>query len=249
MRLHGKTYLCHYNLVYPKTRASSVKKWRSSITLEKGYDKVNVSVSLHSNAWKRIPFMINTISTERPTSMAKQQGLTLLEMLVAVAIVAILLTSVAPGIQTILIKNRITSDLNNLSAVIQRARFAAVDEQTSVVLCPTENYAACTSSWRYAKMVFIDANGNDSRDNNEALIVASDPLNKANTIYGITGSLIFNEQGGINQAATITLCPGDNDANYASALLISLYGRISVAVDSNNNGKKEDLQGNELSCS
>ncbi|HBI77305.1 MAG TPA: pilus assembly protein, partial [Alteromonas macleodii] len=34
-----------------------------------------------------------------------------------------------------------------------------------------------------------------------------------------------------------------------SALLLSLYGRISVAVDSDDNGKKEDLEGNELSCS
>ena len=116
--------------------------------------------------------------------MSRQQGLTLLEMLVAVAILAIILTTVAPGIQNIVIKNRITSDLNNLSAVIQRARFSAVDEQ-----------------------------------------------------------------GGIDRAATITLCPNNNDANYASALLLSLYGRISVAVDSDDNGKKEDLEGNELNCS
>jgi len=106
--------------------------------------------------------------------------------------------------------------------VVQRARFSAVDEQTNVVLCPTQNYTACTSSWRNAKMVFIDANGNGSRDNSEALIVASDPLSNANTISGITGSLIFDEQGGIDRAATITLCPNNNDANYASALLLSL---------------------------
>lgn len=181
--------------------------------------------------------------------MSNQRGLTLLEMLVAVAILAIILTTVAPGIQSILIKNRITSDLNNLSAVVQRARFSAVDEQTTVLLCPTENYTSCASSWRNAKMVFIDANGNGSRDSNEPLIVAGDPLNKANSIFGITGSLTFDEQGGIDKAATITLCPNDNDANYASALLLSLFGRISVAVDSDNNGKKEDLEGNELTCS
>ena len=175
--------------------------------------------------------------------MSNQRGLTLLEMLVAVAILAIILTTVAPSIQSILIKNRITSDLNNLSAVVQRARFSAVDEQTTVLLCPTENYTSCASSWRNAKMVFIDANGNGSRDSNEPLIVAGDPLNKANSIFGITGSLTFDK------ATTITLCPNDNDANYASALLLSLYGRISVAVDSDNNGKKEDLEGNELTCS
>ena len=183
-----------------------------------------------------------------PTPFKTHYGLTLLEMLVAVAVLAIVLTTVAPNVQSILIKNRITSDLNNLSAVTQRARFTAVDEQTNVVLCPTENYASCVNSWQNAKMVFIDSNGNGSRDGNENLVVASDPLNSANIIYGVTGSLVFNEQGGIDTSATITLCPKDNDVKYASALLLSLYGRVSVAVDSNNNGTKEDLAGNELTC-
>ena len=66
--------------------------------------------------------MTNTRLTARLSIMSRQQGLTLLEMLVAVAILAIILTTVAPGIQNIVIKNRITSDLNNLSAVVQRAR-------------------------------------------------------------------------------------------------------------------------------
>lgn len=178
-----------------------------------------------------------------------QRGLTLLEMLVAVAVLAIILTSVAPGIQTILIKNRITSDLNSLSAVVQHARFTAVNEQTNVLMCPTSNYTSCVANWKSPKMVFIDENGNGSRDDDEALIMTSDPLNTANSIYGISGTLTFGEQGSISQSATITICPKDNDATYASALLLSLYGRISVAIDSDGNGKKEDLSGSELSCS
>lgn len=193
--------------------------------------------------------MIRTRLTKYTSPFFSQKGLTLLEMLVAVAVLAIILTTVAPSIQNVLIKNRITSDLNNLSAVAQRARFTAVDEQASVVLCPTENYTACTSSWKKAKMVFVDVNGNGSRDNSETLIVASDPLNSSNTVYGITGSLVFDEQGGIDKAGTITLCPKDNDADYASALLLSLYGRISVAVDSDGDGTKEDLNGDALACS
>ena len=193
--------------------------------------------------------MINNKQKIKRSEISKQAGLTLLEMLVAVAVLAIILTTVAPGIQNILIKNRITADLNNLSAVAQRARFTAVDEQTNVVLCPTNNYTACTNNWRDAKMVFIDVNSNGTRDNSEDLVVASDPLNAANTVYGISGSLVFNEQGGIDNAATITLCPNDGDTDYASALLLSLYGRISVAVDSDGDGAKEDLAGNDLTCS
>jgi type IV fimbrial biogenesis protein FimT len=194
--------------------------------------------------------MTSRIKLQAPIiSVKHQKGLTLLEMLVAVSILAIVLTSVAPNIQSILVKNKITSDLNNLSAIAQHARFTAVDEQTSVVLCPTENYSTCSSDWKSAKMVFIDANTNDKRDDSEALIVTSDPLNAANIIYGISGPIVFNEQGGIDTAGTITLCPKTNENTYASALLLSLYGRISVAVDSDGNGVKEDLSGTDLSCS
>ncbi len=182
-------------------------------------------------------------------SHLRQTGLTLLEMLVAVAVLAIILTSVGPSIQSILIKNRVTSDLNNLSALAQHARFTAVNEQVAVTLCPTENYLACLNDWTLAKMVFIDDNQNGAREQSESLIMASDPLKQANTVYGINGALVFDEQGGINQAATITVCPKTNDVSYASALLLSLYGRISVAVDSNADGIKEDLGGTALSCS
>lgn len=178
-----------------------------------------------------------------------QAGLTLLELLIAISIVAILLTTVAPAIQSILITSRITADLNSLSAVAQRARFTAVDEQSNVVMCPTTNYESCVSNWKNATMIFVDENGNGSRDTSEPLITTSDPLNSVNTIYGISGAITFNEQGGISQAATITLCPKDNNSKYASALILSLYGRIAVAIDSDGDGTKEDLSGTDLSCS
>ena len=80
-------------------------------------------------------------------SHLRHTGLTLLEMLVAVAVLAIILTSVGPSIQSILIKNRVNSALNNLSALAQHARFTAVNEQVAVTLCPTENYLACLNDW------------------------------------------------------------------------------------------------------
>ena len=178
-----------------------------------------------------------------------QAGLTLLELLIAISIVAILLTTVAPAIQSIVKTSRITADLNSLSAVAQRARFTAVDEQSNVIMCPTTNYESCVSSWQNATMIFVDENGNGSRDTSEPLITTSDPLNSSNTIYGISGAITFNEQGGISQAATITVCPKDNNSKYASALILSLYGRIAVAIDSDGDGTKEDLTGADLSCS
>ena len=180
--------------------------------------------------------------------MRHQNGFTLLEMLVTVAILAILVGVVAPSINTILVKNRVTGDINTLSAIAQQARFSAVNEQFDVILCPTTNYDTCVNDWANAKMIFIDENSNGSRDSSESLIASSDPLNTGNTINGISGAISFSEQGSISTSATITICPKSKDTSYASALLLSLYGRISVAIDSDNDGVNEDLSGTALTC-
>ncbi|MEW9798752.1 GspH/FimT family pseudopilin [Alteromonas sp. CYL-A6] len=181
--------------------------------------------------------------------MVRQRGLTLLEMLITLAISAILLTVVAPNVQSILASNKITSDINNLSAIAQHARFSAINDQQDVVLCPTANYSTCSSSWRLAKMVFADVNGNGNRDDGEPLIATADPISKSNTISGLTGSLTFQDNGGVGRSAVITLCPQSGSASDASAVLISLYGRIVTAKDSDGDGIKEDTSGTSLSCS
>ena len=182
------------------------------------------------------------------SALRLQYGLTLLEMLITVAILALLVGVVAPSINTILVKNRVTGDINTLSAIAQQARFSAINEQFNVILCPTTSYSTCVSDWANAKMVFIDENSNGSRDSSEPLIASSDPLNSGNTISGISGAISFSEQGSISNSAPITICPKSKDASYASALLLSLYGRISVAIDSDDDGINEDLSGTALTC-
>lgn len=181
--------------------------------------------------------------------MHNARGLTLLEMLITLAISAILLTVVAPNVQSILQSNRVTADINNISAIAQQARFSAINEQQTIRLCPSRNYSSCTTNWADAKMVFADTNGNGDREDSEPLIATTDPLSKTNTISGIEGALTFEDNGGISSAAVITICPNGGEASDASALLLSLYGRISVANDSNNDGVKEDSNGTALSCS
>ncbi|MCW8107373.1 GspH/FimT family pseudopilin [Alteromonas ponticola] len=180
--------------------------------------------------------------------MRYPKGLTLVEMMIALAIMAILITVVAPNVQTILMQNRIVADINNLSAAIKHARFTAVDEQTAVTFCPTSNYTHCASSWALAKMVFIDSNGNGLRDDSEAIILSADPLSSSNSVSGATGAVQFSANGGTDLNAAVTICPDNGDVNLASALIVTLYGRVTTAQDSDNDGIKENSSGAALTC-
>lgn len=180
--------------------------------------------------------------------MSRQTGLTLIELMIGVAISAILLTVGAPAIQSVLQQNQVTAAVNDVSNAARIARFTAVDQEVNTILCPSANYKICSGDWHLAKIVFADRNDNGSRDDNEPLLIATDPVKSGLDIAGTSGGLTFAPDGSVSHAATIKLCPPSGNADAASAVLVSLYGRVAVAADSSGNGIKEDLAGSDLSC-
>ncbi|RPJ66104.1 pilus assembly protein [Alteromonas sediminis] len=175
-------------------------------------------------------------------------GATLLELLIGLAIVAILLTAVGPNVQSILISNRITADVNGLSSLMRFAKHTAVNEQRVVTVCSTSNFTSCSGNWNNGKMVFIDGNGNGQRDADEALLASGDPTSKNNTLSGTNQAFSFAPDGSADEALTLTYCPSTGEAKYARALLVTLYGKISISVDSNGDGIAENASGSALSC-
>lgn len=180
--------------------------------------------------------------------MHKQQGVTIFELMITLAIVAIVLTTVAPGIQSILIQNRIIAEINELSGVLQYARHNAIDQQANTVLCPTDDFTTCSNDWDDAKMVFMDLDGNVERGANEDILVASSVISDVNDMSGPNGAVVFFPSGAVSQAATLMLCHRDENDEYARALLVSLQGRVKTSSDDDNNGIHEDATGTQLDC-
>lgn len=178
-----------------------------------------------------------------------QQGLTLVELLIALAIMAILLTVVAPNIQSILTKNRITADINEMSSVVQYARFSAIDQSNTALVCPSDDFENCSSNWDLPKIVFIDNNANGSRDSSEALLMTTEATNSQQHFSGPNAALAFDESGISNMSVSLVLCPNDNDTEFARSVNVNQQGRTRISIDSNNDGIHEDVSGNNLSCS
>jgi type IV fimbrial biogenesis protein FimT len=230
------------NLGYslPVLNRSSEVKFRESLESPlTNSDKESVK-SLH---------LLNHIGFSRPVSKQSQKGMTLLEMLITLAIAAIVLTVVAPSVQTIISKNRTTSEINELSAVIQFARFTAIDETSTTVVCPAGNFATCSTNWNEPKIVFLDDNGNGSRDSSEPLLLSTTGISSSNTMTGPNTPISFFDSGATNASVSIKICPNSNDAKLARSININGQGRVRVSIDSNNNDIYEDTNGDELSCS
>ena len=178
----------------------------------------------------------------------QQKGVTLVELMITVSIVAIILAFVGPSIQNILIKNRIVAEINEISSLIQYARHHAIDEQAQVVVCPSTDYAICSTDWNDPKIVFIDDDDDEIRGAVEELLVSISATSETSLMTNTTDIIKFAQTGEANESTEILLCHKDGEAKYARSLSVTLQGRVKMSTDSDKNGINENAAGTELSC-
>ncbi len=88
--------------------------------------------------------------------MRRSSGLTLLEFLVTLAILAVLATVAVPSFRASLERQRISAALFLLSAQFASARMTAISSRDVVTLCPLEGVANCRSDsdWSAGWLMF-----------------------------------------------------------------------------------------------
>lgn len=110
-------------------------------------------------------------------------GFTLIEMMVTIAVTAILLSLAMPSFQTMIERNRVESVVNAFSNSLLHARSEAATRNKRVVVCNTANtqnsLPTCTTGravWRTVWMTFIDENGDSQLNGNDTLLKIGQPV-------------------------------------------------------------------------
>lgn len=178
----------------------------------------------------------------------RQQGLTLMELMITLAIISILITVVAPSVAELLTRNRITAQVNEISGVIQLGRHTAIDEQSVTIVCPTANFSDCSNDWGLAKMVFVDLDLSGTRADDEEILAGTSVSPAGLNLSGPAAPILFNPDGTASAPSTVLICDKDNTDKFARALLITLQGRVKISQDSDNDDIHEDAEGTALSC-
>ncbi len=94
------------------------------------------------------------------------RGFTLIELIVAIAVVGILVAVAVPSFASLVNGNRLTASVNELAAGIQSARMEAIRRNSRVVLCRSDNGSTCNAgagSWK-GWISFVDANADNAPD-------------------------------------------------------------------------------------
>lgn len=81
------------------------------------------------------------------------RGFTLLEMVIAVAILAIMVVMAVPAFTSVINGNRLTAQANEMVADIQSARMEAIKRNRPVTLCPTLDDATCSAAGNWGRRI------------------------------------------------------------------------------------------------
>jgi type IV fimbrial biogenesis protein FimT len=181
------------------------------------------------------------------THRRANRGITMLEMVVVMALVAILASIAIPSFRYVTNSNRIAAEINGLLGDLQYARAEAIREGQTVTVCVSNNGANClpgNTSWRNGWIVFSDVNGDQTVDPGDNVLrvqstfAGTDSFTASNNIAAVT----FNREGfatgaGIAAGALITLHAITPNSASTRCLSLTLLGIMTVLTyNQTNNG-------------
>lgn len=170
----------------------------------------------------------------------KNCGTTLVELLVVLAIAAIVLSMSAPSFHSLIASMRLKAVSELMVAHLHFARSEAIKRNARVVLCKSTDGKQCVSmgGWEQGWIVFHDANDNAQVDSQETILLQQSALADTIRFSGNTNIARYvsytpdgraNLLSGAFQSGTFTLCTHSDTATQAMQIFISKPGSVRVA--------------------
>ena len=195
----------------------------------------------------------------------KARGITLIELVIAIALLSILLTIGVPSFSNLIASNHLVTKNNLFVSDLNTARSEAIRRGRSVSVCKSSDGANCSTDaavgYEAGWIMFAEQPAHltgstlGSRDvNNEDLLRVQPAMASAYTLRGsrrfsnfisyLPSGELANPGAG-NTSDHFILCR-DRLLDRARAVFVISTGRIHLARDANNNRQPEDISGADL---
>ncbi|MGA2778785.1 MAG: GspH/FimT family pseudopilin [Steroidobacteraceae bacterium] len=171
--------------------------------------------------------------------MKSNSGVSLFELVIVMAIVAILATIAMPGFQYVTSSNRVSTEVNGLLGDMQYARNEALKEGQPITVCPSANPTSPTPScsgstaWQSGWIVFPDPDSTQTVGPTTAILRNQTPFTGTDTLDANLGveAVTFNREGFASSGAignvsaqigvVITLHDATANAAWTRCLLVN----------------------------
>jgi len=167
-------------------------------------------------------------------------GLSLVELLVIVTVLALLAAVGAPSLVRLVDSTRLSAYANDFLLALHLARSEAIKRRGRAGLCKSADGISCSDAggWEQGWIVFRDANSNGLRDEGEVVVqyttkMAADFRFSGNATVAAYISYVPTGRtrlaGGGFQAGTLTLCKVSDPAMGGRQIVINSAGRARVS--------------------
>ena len=164
------------------------------------------------------------------TTTRNTLGFTLIELMMTLAVIAILIACAAPAFGNLVSGTGTRAARSNLVAALNTARILAASKTAHVVVCPSADgeYCGHTTEWQHGWLVFVDANRDDARDPGEELLAVGERQPEGVAIVSTSGRThVDYRPDGITTGSHVTFTVCDRrGAGEATALVINNAGRV-----------------------
>jgi len=175
----------------------------------------------------------------------RQSGLTLVELMVTLAVLAILLSIAVPSFQSTIAASQLTSATNDLVASLSQARMEALRQGKRITVCMSGNGTQCatSSTWMQGWISFTDTTRSGTTanvDNGETILGTNDARPAGISIAGSGNTAQYVSfgpdgrswtMGSAAQTGTIRVCSTSShlsDDKRARDLVLTASGKITM---------------------
>lgn len=158
--------------------------------------------------------------------MKYQSGITLIETMATLAILAVLTAVAMPSFKFVIKNNRIATQTNNLVSALHYARGETVTRGVSVQVEPV----VAGTNWSRGWLVRIDDDNSNAFESTDTVLRNFEGLRNA-TLTSSQDTVIFNPAGDAAAAVTLTLKATECNGDFKRIINVKLSGLISISDD------------------
>ena len=164
--------------------------------------------------------------------MHRESGFTLIELMIAIGLIAILLSAAVPALGLFTAKARQTGAINDFVASMHIARSTAVTINARVTICASSGGADCEAvSWDQGWIVFPDFDSNQNVDIGESIISTGAGIEGLSISSNEFGQFLMYRPNGRVMNANVngnsgefTICD-HRGADHAKVMIVDMTGR------------------------
>ena len=184
----------------------------------------------------------------RTMYMERQNGFTLVELLITIVVVSVLLATAIPSFMQFIKNNRVTGQANSFVVSIQMARNEAVKQGAGTTLCAAnadmDGCSGTQDDWSTGWIIFSDLNrdgaintltgtatsGSTCLETEDCLLRTANPPQKSTLTTASDSDILFLPTGQTDNPGSVTffLEADDCDQNQKRSILITRQGHTTV---------------------